>query len=89
MEQQEVEVIINRVLAKSKESYKVKQGTFEPYFEFVPDYYEGYKKAVNQMRRISPHADVDVFPEMLFNEPIVFFGRFYFSLSSSCSLFLF
>jgi hypothetical protein len=68
MEQQEVEVIINHVLAKSKAAYKVTydNGNYNTHFEYVPDYYEGYRKAVNQMRRISPHADVDVFPEMLF-----------------------
>lgn len=67
--EQEVQALINDVIAKSKEFYKAQSVAgkgVQAQWTGLPDYYPSYRKAVNQMRRIAPHADVDVFPEMLF-----------------------
>lgn len=68
LQEDEVKKLIDSVLAKSKDVYQVSYGTGGVTYEYkgVPDYYPKYRESVKQMRRIAPHADVDVFPEMLF-----------------------
>jgi len=68
LEEQEVKALIDVVLKKSKDNYKVsnKMGTVKAEYVGVPDYYPRYRDMVKQMQRIAPHADVDVFPNLLF-----------------------
>lgn len=68
LDESEVKALIDRVLAKSKDNYQVYYDNGRVAYKYVgiPDYYPKYREMVNQMRRIAPHADVDVFPELLF-----------------------
>lgn len=68
LDESEVKALIDRVLAKSKDTYQVYYEKGHVAYKYVglPDYYPKYRDMVKQARRIAPHADVDVFPEMLF-----------------------
>lgn len=59
-----IQSIVNDVIEASKDLYIWKDGS--AIWKDVPEYYEGYKEAVNQKNRIETHADVDSFPETLF-----------------------
>jgi len=68
LDEAQVKALIDNVLEKSKNVYQVSYKNGYPTYEYkgVADYYPKYKDGVKQMRRIAPHANVDVFPEMLF-----------------------
>ena len=68
LDQDQIERLINRIVHKSKDSVGVSyhMGHVVVDQKYIPEYYSGYRKAVKQMRRISPHANVDVFPAELF-----------------------
>lgn len=68
LDQEQIEGLINRIVHKSKDSVGVSyhMGHVVVDQKYIPEYYSGYRKAVKQMRRISPHANVDVFPAELF-----------------------
>lgn len=64
--QEEIQLILSGVLKASKDLYTIKDGVVV--WTGIPDYYEGYKDAVKQSRRIETHAEVDKFPEALFSK---------------------
>ena len=68
LDQEQIEGLINRIIHKSKDAVGVSynMGHVEVEQKYIPNYYSGYRKAVKQMQRIAPHANVDVFPEQLF-----------------------
>jgi len=65
-DQNEIELILADVLAKSKDLYIINQKTKQPEWKGVPDYYEGYQAAVKQVNRIANHSEVDKYPAELF-----------------------
>lgn len=64
IELSKIESILNDVIEASKDFYIWKDGG--AIWTGIPEYYEGYKSAVEQKNRIETHAEVDKFPKTLF-----------------------
>lgn len=64
--EEEIKLILGDVLNASKDLYTIENR--KGVWKGIPNYYDGYKAGVKQMKRINTHANVDKFPEVLFEK---------------------
>lgn len=64
IELNKIQSIVKDVIDASKEFYVFENG--KAIWKDIPEYYDGYRKAVEQKNRIETHSEVDKFPEKLF-----------------------
>lgn len=66
MKADDITAILKGVIAAEKQAGMSAMSYLDPKQTKIPEYYDGYTKAIEQRKRIRPHKDVDFYPAEMF-----------------------